>query len=320
MDSTFEMTRVGHLVASAALAICAAAPALAERPAEFHDSVREMILHEDSAILIDNVRIVDGTGTEARDSAAVLIKNGQIDKIGDAGKIRAGDAVVIDAAGKTLLPGFVMMHEHLIYLNPTASIPSYTSEHLPMPTLYLAAGTTTMRTTGTVSARDDLVAKDLIDQGRVAGPDLHVTGPFLEGPGSFAYQLKPVTTADDARLFVRYWVNQGVMSFKAYMNVSREVLGAAIDEAHTLGVQVTGHLCSVTFEEAAGLGIDNLEHGLYVASDMAEDKTPDTCPSLSRSDRARLMATDNPQVMQVIRTLVENDVAITSTENELGRW
>jgi imidazolonepropionase-like amidohydrolase len=285
----------------------------AERPESFHESVQEVILHEDAVILIDNVRIVDGTGAPAREQSSLLIENGRIAEIANAGVISNSIALRIDAEGRTLLPGFVMMHEHLVYLDPTGSPPSYTSEHLPMPPLYLAAGTTTMRTTGTINASDDLQVKQLIDDGRIAGPDMFVTGPFIEGPGSFAYQLKPNLTADDVRLFVRYWVDAGATSFKAYMNVSQEVLGAAIDEAHKLGAIVTGHLCSVTFEEASALGIDNLEHGLYVSSDIVPDKVTDKCPSLPRADRIRLMDLGNPTVTKLIDTLIERDVAITST-------
>jgi imidazolonepropionase-like amidohydrolase len=308
-----EKNRRCLAVALAAFLTMVFASVSAERPASFHESVQAVILHDDPAIVIDNVRIVDGTGAPAREKSSVLIENGRISAISTAGKIRNAGAVRIDATGKTLLPGFVMMHEHLIYLNPTGSLPSYTSEHLPMPPLYLAAGTTTMRTTGTVNANDDLQVKQLIDDGRVPGPRLFVTAPFIEGPGSFAYQLRPNLTADDVRLFVRYWVNAGATSFKAYMNVSQEVLGAAIDEAHNLGATVTGHLCSVTFEEASALGIDNLEHGLYVSSDIVPDKVVDKCPSLPRADRIRLMNLDNPIVRKLIDTLVERNVAITST-------
>jgi enamidase len=158
----------------------------AERPESFHESVQKVILHEDAVILIDNVRIVDGTGAPAREQSSLLIENGRIAEIANAGGISNSIALRIDAEGRTLLPGFVMMHEHLVYLDPTGSPPSYTSEHLPMPPLYLAAGTTTMRTTGTINASDDLQVKQLIDDGRIAGPDMFVTGPFIEGPGSFA--------------------------------------------------------------------------------------------------------------------------------------
>jgi imidazolonepropionase-like amidohydrolase len=308
-----NMSRRSLFCSTMVFVVATCGEALAERPEDFHDDVKAVILHADPVILIDNVRIVDGTGAPATVNASLLIESGRIAAIGKAGKIRNSKALRIDAEGKTLLPGFVMMHEHLVYLDPTGSPPAYTSEHLPMPPLYLAAGTTTMRTTGTINASDDLQVKQLIDEGRVAGPNMFVTGPFIEGPGSFAYQLKPNLTADDVRLFVRYWVNAGATSFKAYMNVSQEVLGAAIDEAHKLGATVTGHLCSVTFEEASALGIDNLEHGLYVSSDIAPEKVIDKCPSLSRADRIRLMDLGNPTVMKLIDTLVGRDVAITST-------
>jgi len=291
----------------------AVSPARADRPEAFHEDVEKLIAYQEPVILVEKVRLVDGTGAPAIEQSDVLIREGRIAAIGDPGTIEAAGATVIDGSGQTLLPGYVMLHEHLIYLDPTGSPPSYTSEHLPMPPLYLAAGTTTLRTTGTVNANDDLRTKALIDQGRVAGPKLFVTGPFLEGPGSFAYQMRPISSPDDARLFVRYWVNAGATSFKAYMNVSREVLGAAIDEAHKLGMPVTGHLCSVTFEEAAALGIDDLEHGLTVASDIVQDKQPDVCPEIDLEDRIRLMDLDNPVVRSVIDALVENDVAVTST-------
>lgn len=305
------MIAVRMAVCSALFAVCSTA--LAERPESFHDDLQPFIVHQDPMILVDNVRLVDGTGQPAIEHAAVLIQNGRIAVIGRAGEVVADGAVAIDGTGHTLIPGFVMMHEHLMYLNPTGALPAYTTEHLPMPPLYLAAGTTTMRTTGTMNASDDLQVKKMIDQGRIPGPDLFVTAPFIEGPGSFAYQLRPTVTAEDARLFVRYWVNAGATSFKAYMNVSSAVLAAAIDEAHQLGATVTGHLCSVTFAEASAMGIDNLEHGLYVASDLAADKTADKCPSLSRAERAQLMDVETPEVQALIRLLIERDVAITST-------
>ncbi|HTL84370.1 MAG TPA: amidohydrolase family protein, partial [Acidimicrobiia bacterium] len=65
---------------------------------------------------------------------------------------------------------------------------------------------------------------------------------------------------------------------KAYMHITRAELGAAIAEAHKRGLKVTGHLCSVTYREAAALGIDNLEHGFFVSTDFVRDKKPDVCP------------------------------------------
>ena len=105
-----------------------------------------------------------------------------------------------------------------------------------------------------------------------------MTAPFIDGAGSFAWQMRPVTDAASARRIVDFWADEGATSYKIYMNVSREVLAAAIDAAHKRGLKVTGHLCSITFHEAAALGIDQLEHGAVVATDFVADKKPDQCP------------------------------------------
>ena len=77
---------------------------------------------------------------------------------------------------------------------------------------------------------------------------------------------------------MNYWADMGATSFKAYMQITRAELGAAIEEAHKRGLKVTGHLCSVTYAEAAALGIDNLEHGFAAATDFVANKQPDVCP------------------------------------------
>ena len=65
---------------------------------------------------------------------------------------------------------------------------------------------------------------------------------------------------------------------KAYTDIRSSELKAAIDEAHKRGLKVTGHLCSVSFREAVALGIDNLEHGLFTATDFDPQHQPDLCP------------------------------------------
>ena len=147
----------------------------------------------------------------------------------------------------------------------------------PAPRLYLAAGVTTMRTTGSVETYSDLNLRDLIDKGELIGPHLDVTGPYLEGADSYFIQMHHLSNPDEAKQFVDYWVDRGVTSFKAYMNITRAELKAAIDEAHKRGVKVTGHLCAVTYPEAAELGIDDLEHGFFVNTQLDPDKKPDVC-------------------------------------------
>src|SRR6186713_622523 len=158
------------------------------------------------------------------------------------------------------------------------SPPIYSSMALSFTRLYLALGVTTIRTTGSVAPYTDLEVKRLIDSGKMIGPKMDVTGPYFEGEGAFTPVMHQLANADDARRMVNFWADQGVTSFKAYMNITREELRAAVEEAHKRGLKVTGHLCSIGYREAAEIGIDNLEHGLMADSEFVANKEPDKCP------------------------------------------
>ena len=170
-----------------------------------------------------------------------------------------------------------------------------------------------MRTTGSVETYADLNLKREIDAGRLPGPHLDVSGPYLEGPGSFALQMHELSSADEARQIVDYWADRGVTSFKAYMNITRAELKAAIDEAHKRGIKVTGHLCSVTYAEAAEMGIDNLEHGFFVNTQLDPEKKPDRCSDSQGDYTLAHMDPAGADGQALIRLLVNNHVAITST-------
>jgi imidazolonepropionase-like amidohydrolase len=173
---------------------------------------------------------------------------------------------------------------------------------------------TTIRTTGSVAPYTDLELKRLIDAGRIVGPKMHVTAPYLEGRGAFTPVMHELTGPDDARRMVNYWADSGATSFKAYMNITRDELRAVVEEAHKRGLKVTGHLCSIGYREAAEIGIDNLEHGLFPDSEFVPDKKPDQCPA-GGAVSASLVQLDlnGAATQETIRTLVSKKVAITST-------
>jgi hypothetical protein len=181
------------------------------------------------------------------------------------------------------------------------------------PRLYLASGVTTLRTTGSIEPYLDLNLRRAIDDGRIPGPHIDVTGPYLEGPGAFALEMHELKDAADAKSTVDFWADQGVTSFKAYMNITRAELKAAIDEAHKRGLKLTGHLCSVTYPEAVELGIDNLEHGFFVNTQLDPGKQPDQCPRSSGNPTIAKMTPDTPEGKALIDLLVQHHVAITST-------
>jgi len=180
------------------------------------------------------------------------------------------------------------------------------------PRLYLASGVTTARTAGSVEPFTDLNVKQMIDAGRMPGPRMYITGPYLEGKGTPAPQMHEPTGPEDAARMVAYWAAQGATSFQAYMYITRAELAAAVQTAHKLGIKVTGHLCSIGFREAAVIGIDNLEHGLLVDTEFHPGKQPDVCPASTRNEGARLDLNTQP-VKDMIADLVKHNLAITST-------
>ena len=172
-------------------------------------------------------------------------------------------------------------------------------------------GVTTARTTGGTSPYHEINMKRGIDSGQIPGPRMHLTGPYLTGPGGAA-TMAQIGTTEEARRIVNYWADEGVTWFKAYTDISREALGAAIQAAHKRGLKFTGHLCSVSFREAVRLGIDNIEHGLFTNSDYVPNRTPDHCSSDMRTSLLKV-AIDGPEVQQTIKEMVSGKVAMSST-------
>ncbi|HSP14726.1 MAG TPA: amidohydrolase family protein [Thermoanaerobaculia bacterium] len=260
-------------------------------------------------VILEHVEVIDGTGAAPILDRNMVIENGRIAAIvAGADLPKADGTTVIDLRGSAVMPGIIGMHDHLYYF----AFPNLAADRsferpfvqLEMvfsgPRLYLANGVTTIRTTGTYDPYAELRLKRDIESGAAPGPHLDVTGPYLDN-----------MTPGEARQTVAFWADRGATSFKAYKNISRDALRAAIDEAHKRGLKVTGHLCSVTYEEAANLGIDNLEHGFFVNTALDPDKKPDTCSAAEGDYTLEHMSAADAD--RLIANLVQHHVAITST-------
>lgn len=274
-------------------------------------NVKAYIRVNAAIVALTNVRVIDGTGAPPRERQTLIIRDGVIAEAGDASRIASpAGAETLDLTGRTIIPGLVMVHEHLYY--PTGP-GVYGQLGESFTRLYLAGGVTTMRTGGNLNGYMDVNLKRAIEAGQKPGPAIDATAPYVNGPNTFL-QMTTVTSADQAREHVAYWAGQGATSFKAYMQISRAALGATIDEAHKRGLKVTGHLCSVTYAEAADLGIDNLEHGFVAATDFVADKQPDVCPDASQRQQALAAIDDrSASFTSLVRKLIAQRVALTST-------
>lgn len=281
----------------------------AQRPDSFTAQVREYITVDTSLLALTHVLLVDGTGAAPKANQTIVLRAGRIVSVGPSSAAPVPDgAKTLDLSGSTVIPGLVGMHDHLFYTaaGGRAVQMSYTG-----PRLYLGSGVTTIRTTGSRAPYAEINLKDIIDHGYVPGPRIHLTAPYItgeQGGGAMAILNSP----EAARRFVAYWAAEGATWIKAYTDIRRAELGAAIQEAHKRGVKVTGHLCSVSFQEAVALGIDNLEHGMLTASDFTTGKQADVCPVNLMS---QISASDpkGDAGQATIRSLVQHHVSMTST-------
>jgi hypothetical protein len=286
--------------------------------------VAEVVSVDAPVFVLNHVRVIDGTGAAAKEDQAVVIANGKIKSIGPSASVQAPQgAQQMDRTGYTVIPGLVGMHNHLYYTDSISvqyaggriGQPGLFIAEIPYtaPRLYLAAGVTSMRTTGSLEPYTDLKVKSRIDANLMPGPTIDATAPYLEGAPTIFAQMHELTGVDDAKRMVDYWTTEGMTSFKAYMNITSEELGAAIQEAHARKLKLTGHLCSVTWPEAIALGIDDLEHGpVFSDTEFVADKKPDVCVQGGAAAWAK-QDVNGAAVQALIQNLVSHHVAVTST-------
>jgi imidazolonepropionase-like amidohydrolase len=284
--------------------------------------IREYVICDDDVVVLSHVKVIDGTGHAPRRDQTLIMRGGKIAAVGDTSSTPTpAGARFFNLAGHSVIPGLVGMHEHLFYTSALYRdadgkvVPHLSEISFTAPRLYLAAGVTTIRTTGSIEPYTDLDIKKQIDANRAVGPKMDVTGPYLEGPQRRFPQMHELTSPDDARRMVAFWSDAGMTSFKAYTHITNAELGAAIEEAHKRHLKVTAHLCSIGWREAAALGIDDFAHGpTGTDSEFVIGKQPDQCPETAAIwDSWVKMEISSAPVKELIRDLVDRGISVTST-------
>lgn len=314
--------RIGLLLFCLAVLSCPE-PAVAQRIDTLSPQVRKYVSVSTPRVVLEHVQVIDGTGSAPVPDQNIFIEGGKITAISPSADQPASEGTtILNLRGYSVMPGIVGMHDHLYYIafpnlkaDSSFDAPVLSLEmSFSAPRLYLANGVTTARTAGSINPLTDLRLKHAIETGVLPGPHLDVTGPYLEGSNSSTSLAHlHLTGPEDARQTVAYWADHGVTSIKAYTHITHEELSAAVKEAHKRGLKVMGHLCSVTYAEAVELGIDSLEHGFFVNTEMDPDKKPDTCSASGGDYTLEHMLPGSPQADRLIATLVNHHVAITST-------
>jgi imidazolonepropionase-like amidohydrolase len=285
-----------RIILSLTAALAALSPlAASATPPGSPEEVRSFQVPMAPVVALVDVNVIDGTGGPARAHQTLIIKDGRIAALGPVGAVRIpAGAERRQLTGGTVLPGLVMLHEHMQYFS---GFRIWHSQAVSFPRLYLAAGVTTVRTAGGDAPQTDLNLKLAIDEGRIAGPRMFVTGPFFNGYSDHFLGDDIVRGEAEGRREVQYWASHGATSFKIYSDLAPDAARGVIEAAHGLHLPVTGHLGRIGCGQAAELGIDNIEHSFTQC-----------LPELGPGD-----SPDPAKAATLIRTLIEHGVVLTST-------
>lgn len=295
-----------RLSATLALLALAAAPLGAQRD-DHSAGMRPFLAFDTGVVALTGVRVLDGTGAPPQEDATIVLRDGRIEAVGERARVALpGDARVLELPGHTVIPGLVNLHEHTWL----GGIGTWRPMTLSAP-LYLAAGVTTAVTAGTMFPVHELNLKRAIDAGELPGPRFHIGGPYLTGFGGAQSTMRVLRDAEEARRVVDYWADEGATWFKV-MNGPAAIVRAVVEAAHARGLAVAGHLCAVSFTEAADLGIDVLQHGFITNSEYVPGREEDVCPPDNQRAQADVDP-GSPAVQASIRRLVERGTAVVST-------
>jgi len=309
-----SFSHLGRCTAIAAALLAASAQGLAQRADKYSESHKAFIIADQPVILVRNARLLDGVHWQARDHQDMLVRDGRIAAIG--GKIDApAGANIIDAGGKTLMPGLIMMHEHLMGPAQVGDRTMFYSSPYE-PQVMLAYGTTTARTAGGFDMEGDLYLKRQIATGKIPGSELDVS-VYIEGPKDPIMTLPALADSAAARREVAYWADRGATSVKLFFDATPDVAAGAIAEAKARHMSVAGHLCATHAATAAQLGLDTLEHGVLAAYDLLPGSDEKSCPKLERQaailHRMAELDPEGPEVGDLLQVLLAHKVAIDPT-------
>jgi imidazolonepropionase-like amidohydrolase len=249
-------------------------------------------------LAIVGATLIDGTGAAPVADSAVVIHDGRIVASGPRTIVKIPkDSHVVDAKGKFLLPGLWDMHAHF--------------EQVEWGPIYLAAGVTTVRDCGNEFEFITAV-RDAIANGRGLGPRLLLAG-IVDGTGPLALSVERVDTPEQARSWVDRYHAAGFQQMKIYSSVKLEELKAVADEAHRLGMTVTGHVPEgLNAYQTIEAGQDQINHIHFVA-DMMHAPFPNEMSRLERRKAIAELNLDSPEAAKAVSFLKDHHTVIDPT-------
>lgn len=213
-------------------------------------------LADESMLVIDNCSVFDVDSGAMLPALTIIVRGETIASVGPANEAKdLPGATRVDGRGKFVIPGFIDAHVHLVHVLDFAQVTG--DEMLP---LYLAAGVTSVRSTG-----DEIVAATLVARAAAAHPEssprVFTCSPLLDGEPPIHRDVgRAVTDVAQVAPLLDELVKWNVSTLKIYAGTGPVVGKAIVDEGHRRGLFVTAHLGRYSAQQAVADGIDCLEH------------------------------------------------------------
>lgn len=281
-----------------------------------------LIKNNDGGItILKGATLIDGTGALPKSNTTIAINGSKIVYVSNGNATNnynlPSSAVmkVINLTGKYVIPGLFDMHAHVANVLKN----SYNqSESEYMLHMLLAYGVTTIRNPGGPTEQS-VALKENVSEGKITGPQVFTAGQLLNTPQiPIPFIEKQVETEQDVRQEVSSQAAAGVDFVKLYVGLTPELVQAAIDEAHSQGIRVIGHLYLTNWTQAANLGIDALTHGVPVSPFLLSKENQQKFFKAGNSPFNHFLWLDlvdlnGPEVKEMIKALVNHKIAVDPT-------
>jgi imidazolonepropionase-like amidohydrolase len=282
----------------------------------------QTLTHNDDAgvIILEGATVIDGTGDLPKPNTTIIINGSRIASLSSntANNYYHNSTAaknVINLTGKYIVPGLFDMHAHVGNVRKN----SYNhNESEYMLRMLLAYGVTTIRNPGGPTEQS-VALRENISEEKIVGPQIFTAGQLLNTPQMpVPFVEKQVQTEQDVRHEVRNQVAKGVDYIKLYVGLTPELVQAAINEAHSNGIKVIGHLYTTSWTDAANLRIDALAHGVPVSPFLLSEANQGKF--LESGDHPfnhflwlDLVDLNGPEINEMIKALVNNNIPVDPT-------
>ena len=270
-----------------------------------------------NTLVLYGATVIDGTGAKPRPNSVIIIQGDKISSIVEKNQyqfIPNADVELINLTGRYIIPGLFDMHAHVANVR----VSSYNqSESIEMLKKLLGWGVTTIRNPGGPT-EEAVMLRNMVNSGQLTGPQIFTAGNLINSMPPTGFVETMVKNELEVRKEVQHQSDIGVDYVKLYVNLSPNLVKAAIEEAHAQKIKVIGHLFVTSWTEAAILGINALTHGVpespsLLSTDKRQTFFNEYGSPFAHSLWLELVDLHSNEIKQMIEKLVEKNIGVDPT-------